>query len=122
MLPIDGFIVWVDLDGSTSTCFLSWAVENVMEVWSKLTKTTIWDLNYGMFKWNFNGLSTTYLVIDEYCRNYVGILGGLHSNMKGTLKHILMILWTLKPLNGIYGLTKDNYAFCHSDSIAYSKD
>jgi len=102
--------------------FLSWATENVMEVWNKTTKTTIWDLNYGMFKWNLNGHSTPYSVIDEYCKNYVRILGRLQSNMKGTMECIWMILWTLKPLNGLYGLTKDSYAFYHSDSITYSKD
>jgi hypothetical protein len=75
-----------------------------------------------MFKCNLNGLSTPYFVIDEYFKNYVGILGGLQYNMKGTMECIWMILWTLNPLNGIYGLTKDNYAFCHSDSITYSKD
>jgi hypothetical protein len=69
-----------------------------------------------------NGPSTPYFVIDEYCRNYSWILGGLQSNMKGTMECIWMILWTLKTLNGIYGLTKDSYAFYHSDSIAYFKD
>jgi len=27
-----------------------------------------------------------------------------------------------EPLNGIYGLTKENYTFCHIHSVAYFKD
>jgi hypothetical protein len=89
MFPIDGFIVWVDLDGLTSTCFLSWTIENVMEVWSKFAKTTIWDLKYGTLKWNLNGIFSPYLIIDEYYKNYARDLGGLQCNMEG----IWMIIW-----------------------------
>ncbi len=77
----------------------------------------LWNVKMKL-EWTFS----PYLVTDEYYKNYAITLSGLWSNMKGTMEHIWMILRILKPLNGIYGITKDNYTVCHTHSITYFKD